>query len=268
MGCGGGGCDAIRHVPDLGSYPCVAISETPDADVILHVQPEVHGNRDLARQVVAKYRPFINKQIAGHRAVIAVAALGGGVGTGTLITVADSAKELGESFVAVVMIPFAFEPERRQRALAEAEALAAAADRVIVMDMERLARFGEGMPLQAALAAADSLAAQAAVTLARLFDTVPVFSVMSQHVYSFSYASHQDPLEAVVRAKNAPLFDLDPDAGKLIICPDAALSAVDSDRLSLNVTNFAGIVPEIISGPAGAGGRGVLVFMPTSFRHS
>lgn len=236
--------------------------------MIIHAQPEVHGNRDLARQVVAKYRPFINKQLVGHQAVIAIASLGGGVGTGALITVADSAKELGESFVAVVMIPFVFEPERRKRALAEAEALVAAADRVIVMDMERLACFGEGMSLSAALAAADSMAAQAAVTLARLFDTVPVFSIMSQHVYSFSYASSRDLLEAVIRAKNAPLFDLDPDAGKLIICPDAALSTVEIDRLSLNVTNIAGIVPEIIPGPVGASGRGVLVFMPTSFRRS
>ncbi len=271
VGTGGGGGDTAELACGMADYPAFTINAKVGADIVLArpagIKSGFFGDRIQARGVSAAYADEIGAKLAGHSAAVVIAALGGGAGTGTLITVSDCARKQSMKIIAVVLLPFVAEGgDRRKRALEELNDLTAFADRIIVMDMQQVVPLGQDMKASEVLQAADLLAAEAAVTVARLYETAPFFSTFSQEAYSFSYGAGADLVTAVRTAMARPLYELDPSAGKMVVCPEAVLAPDQAEAVSTAVADLTGIIPEVISGRGT--GSGVMVFMPISFRLS
>lgn len=269
VGCGGGGCGTVSQITTLSDVPAFTINAA-NADVVVPVRnggaESFKGRRDAAYSGALNMRAEISSRISGFGNVIAVATLGGGAGFGIVYALSQCAKEAGANFVAAVTIPFAFETDRRPAAEREAEAATRFADRVIVMDMQRLVDMGGlGMGAGRAIAAADLMVSNAVITIARLLEGTPFFSTMTQKSYSFSYGDGSCVAKSVEAAMSQPMFELDPAEGKAVICLDARVDPREAEHVARLVADRTGIVPEVIQGEA-PGGFGATVFMPVSLR--
>jgi len=140
------------------------------------------------------------------------------------------------------------------------------ADRVIVMDMQRIIEIGGSEYVAGdAIEAAEGLFCNAVIRIAGLLDTIPFMSTFTQKTYSFSYDDSGTLDRSVDSAMTHPMYDVDPGDGKMIICCDSSVPDKELELAGDSVTSRTGIRPETING-TGVEGRGVTVFMPISFR--
>ncbi|AGI47061.1 Cell division GTPase [Thermoplasmatales archaeon BRNA1] len=271
IGCGGPGCNIVSRVRDSTDLPTMTVNWT-DADVEIlppeMAENEVHGNAELAAKCLEAKRNEILLNIDGYSEIILVTALGGGLGSAAVEFISKCARLADSKLIAAIVIPFKFEDERRAHTLRDAFGMEELADRILLMDNQRFIETG-GTEYVAndALGAVEDMLKDAVVELARLLDTVPFFSTLTQKSYSFSHDDAGSLEESVMSAADHPMFDVDPGNGKLIICCDAAISDIEAERVCSNVTDHTGIRPEIISGTEPKG-HGVTVFIPISRRSS
>ncbi len=120
------------------------------------------GDPELGRCAAEESASEIRGAVEGSEAVILVAGLGGGTGSGAIPLAAETAHESGALVIAVVTLPFGFEGKRRSAQAAEAlSELQRHADAVICFENDRM---GETVPaasgIQTAFAAADQTLSQ------------------------------------------------------------------------------------------------------------
>ncbi len=153
LGVGGGGCNAIRRMIEIGLEGVEFWAMNTDLQVLKQIHADgiiqlganvTRGlgagmSAEVGRQAAEESMAEIEASLTGADMVFITAGMGGGTGTGASPVVAEVAKRMGILTVGVVTKPFDFEGlKRRQIAEEGIERLKANADAVIVVPNQRL----------------------------------------------------------------------------------------------------------------------------------
>ena len=133
IGLGGGGCNAIQRMMELGMRGVEFIAANTDhqaleknpAPVKIQLGPRTTrglgagGNPKVGQAAAAESAKEIMHALEGADMVFLTAGMGGGTGTGSIPVAAEIARKLGAVTIAIVTTPFSFEMGRRQRNASE-----------------------------------------------------------------------------------------------------------------------------------------------------
>jgi cell division protein FtsZ len=129
LGLGGGGCNAIERMIELGMHGVEFIAANTDHQVLqtnpapvkIHLGSKVTrglgagGNPSIGQAAAEESAKQIAAALAGADMVFLTAGMGGGTGTGSIPVAAEIARAQGAVTIAIVTTPFSFEMGRRQR---------------------------------------------------------------------------------------------------------------------------------------------------------
>jgi cell division protein FtsZ len=128
LGLGGGGCNAINRMIELGISGVEFLAANTDFQALqtslasqnLQLGPDVTrglgagGNPEIGRQAAVESERAIAEALEGADMVFLTAGMGGGTGTGSIPIAARIARSMGAVTIAIVTTPFSFEMGRRQ----------------------------------------------------------------------------------------------------------------------------------------------------------
>ena len=158
IGVGGGGCNSVNRMIDVGLTGVEFIAANTDAQALLGSQAPVklQLGLELTRGLGAGANPEVGRDAAleadkrifdlldGADMVFITCGMGGGTGTGAAPIIAQMAQDVGALTVAVVTKPFSFEGSRRRRVAEEGiSRLAENVDTLITIPNDRLLKFVE-----------------------------------------------------------------------------------------------------------------------------
>jgi cell division protein FtsZ len=129
LGLGGGGCNAVNRMIELGLNGVDFIAANTDAQALknslaaqkIQMGPKstrglgAGGNPQVGEIAAQESSKEIAAALAGADLVFLTAGMGGGTGTGSIPIAAEIARKIGAVTVAVVTTPFGFEMGRRQK---------------------------------------------------------------------------------------------------------------------------------------------------------
>lgn len=129
LGLGGGGCNAVARMIELGMTGVEFIAANTDHQALLmnpaptkiQLGPWVTrglgagGNPEVGRAAAEESEDEFAKALDGADMVFLTAGMGGGTGTGSIPVAARIARELGSVTLAIVTTPFSFEMGKRQK---------------------------------------------------------------------------------------------------------------------------------------------------------
>jgi cell division protein FtsZ len=232
VGVGGGGCNAINRMIEIGVKNVDFIAVNTDAQVLatnkapIKIQIGQKTTRGLGagadpnkgREAAEEDRDMIYDALRGADMVFITAGMGGGTGTGAAPVIAQIAKEIGALTVAVVTKPFVFEGKRRME-VAEAgiKELRKYVDTIIVISNQNLYKIlDKKTTIKEAFKKADEVLMQAIQGMSDII-TVPglinvdfadVRTVLKEGGEAFmGIAVDSDPKEVATKAINNPLVD-------------------------------------------------------------
>ncbi len=188
FGVGGGGCNSVNRMIEVGLNGVEFIAANTDAQALDHsrANTKLQLGLEATRGLGAGANPEVGRQAAleadrgifdlldGADMVFITAGMGGGTGTGAAPIIAQMAQEVGALTVAVVTKPFGFEGKRRsQQAEQGIVELAKHVDTLIIIPNDRLLKFVErNTTFTEAMAIADDVLRQAVQGIADII-TVP-----------------------------------------------------------------------------------------------
>lgn len=280
IGVGGGGCNAVDSMFDLGLQNVEFYIINSDLQALkrskcpnrMQIGAELTKGRgcgaspNLGERCMQDAREEVIELLQGADIVFVTAGLGGGTGTGAAPVVAQVAKELGILTVSVVTKPFKFEGPRRLKAAESGlEKLRDNCDTMIVINNERLLEHvGPKVPMKEAFKVADGVLAQAVSSISDLVATPGLINVDFNDIRTImggkggavmgvgTGKGENRAAEAVKKATSSPLLDkivIDGATGVLICItggPDMTLQEV-SEATNL-VQESADVDAEIIFG--------------------
>jgi len=262
VGLGGGGCNAINRMIELGLSGVDYIAANTDAQALksslapIKIQLGPHltrglgaGGDPLKGEAAAEesYRE-LGAAMAGADMVFLAAGLGGGTGTGSIPIAARVARALGAVTVAVVTMPFSFEVGRRQQNAREGlSRLRQYTDTLITVPNDRLLQVApKDTPLELAFRLADDVLRQGIQGISELITQPGLINVDFSHIrqlmqmgggsiLSIGYGQGEDKARrAIESALHHPLIesiDLDNATGMI------ANFSASSDLTFLEVTS-------------------------------
>ncbi len=237
VGCGGGGCNSVRRMREIGIRGCEIIAMNTDAQHLLYASADykiligrelTHGlgagsNPKIGEEAARESEHEIKKKLANADMVFISCGLGGGTGTGAAPIVAELAKKQGALVIGVVTLPFTVEGQKRlENAQYGLERLESIVDTLIVIPNDKLLEIAPELPLHTAFKVADEILTNAVKGIAELvtttglvnLDFADVKAVMSDGGASLigigeSDSQSERAIQAVNRALNNPLLDID-----------------------------------------------------------
>lgn len=264
VGCGGTGCSIVSSMvpdPDIRKITVNVGSCGQDVTIPTPGLKGCRGDPDLGWALTSENVPKIRESLSGCSAVVAVAGLGGGFGSGAISVVTECARNLGVKAVSAVCIPMSFEAERRARALAQLEDVINGSDRTIVIDLDHLGNVsGPETPFKDLVSAVDRLMNEAVLRIVQMTKG-PFLSLFTAKSYTAAYSSSPDYVGALSSVLESGLYDTDPAGGKIIISTDSKLDSGEELRIRGALCNKTGIMPEIVAKKGGSG-QGMLLFIP------
>ena len=214
----------------------------------------------LGENYAMEHLEEIDHYVAGARIVVVFSVMGGSAGTGMLPVVLDVAKAHGCKTVSVVGIPMQFESERRNRALISIPEVLDLSDRVFIMDFDSIFRLNGRIKFHNIFELEARIIAFMVNNLVDKMDG-PFFSTFPAKVYTFSYITEMDPVEAVNRSIDASMFDTDPAWGKMIVMVGSDCGPAEADIMFETIVSMSGITPDIVKRSDRDDAK-VLVFLP------
>lgn len=236
VGCGGGGGNSVSRMKEIGIKGCEVIALNTDAQDLLYTNADhkiligrelTHGlgagsNPKVGEEAARESEQDIKKKLSNSDMVFITCGLGGGTGTGAAPVAADIAKKQGALTIGIVTLPFTVEGKKRiENAQYGLEKMAATVDTLIVIPNDKLLELAPELPLHTAFKVADEILTNSVKGIAELITTsglvnldfADVRAVMSDGGVSLigigeSDSSHDRALEAVDRAVNNPLLDV------------------------------------------------------------
>jgi cell division protein FtsZ len=198
VGLGGGGCNAINRMVELGISGIDFLSANTDYQALqtslatqtIQLGPQVTrglgagGNPEIGRQAAEESEHAIAEALEGADMVFLTAGMGGGTGTGAIPVAARIARSMGAVTIAIVTTPFSFEMGRRQRnanqGLVE---LTEHTDTLIAIPNDRLLMVApRDLPLEVAFRLADDVLRQAVQGITELITEPGMINVDFSHV--------------------------------------------------------------------------------------
>ncbi|MEW6200818.1 MAG: cell division protein FtsZ, partial [bacterium] len=128
MGIGGGGCNAVSRMIEVGLRGVDFVVVNTDAQSLvtspvrhkIQIGPKTTGglgagaDPGVGLQAAQESRHEIEQALEGSDMVFITAGMGGGTGTGGAPIIAEVAKDLGALTIAVITKPFSFEGKQRK----------------------------------------------------------------------------------------------------------------------------------------------------------
>ncbi len=198
IGLGGGGCNAINRMIELGMGGVEFIAANTDHQALKNCQAPTkiqlgpHSTRGLGAggtpsvgEAAAEesYRE-LGAALTGADMVFLTAGLGGGTGTGSIPIAARVARSLGAVTIAIVTTPFSFEVGRRQQNARQGLAkLRQYTDTMITVPNDRLLAVApKDLPLDMAFRLADDVLRQGIQGIAELITETGLINVDFAHI--------------------------------------------------------------------------------------
>ncbi|NTW08008.1 MAG: cell division protein FtsZ [Anaerolineaceae bacterium] len=198
IGLGGGGCNAINRMIELGiggvdfiaaNTDCQALNATL-APVKIHLGPKstrglgAGGNPQMGEAAAEESYSALNEALSGADMIFLTAGMGGGTGTGSIPVAARVARATGAVVVAIVTTPFSFEVGRRQANAREGlTKLQPFADTLITVPNDRLLQIASrDLSLEMAFRLADDVLRQGIQGIAELITQPGMINVDFAHI--------------------------------------------------------------------------------------
>ena len=261
VGSGGGGCNTVNRLTNLGVKGAKTIALNTDARHLskVNAHKKILIGKELTRGLGAGGYPDVGKRAAEESIreikealkdcdmLYALCGLGGGTGTGSLPVVAKIAKEMGAIVIGCVTLPFRLEGSRVAKAEDGLERLRSVCDTVIAIENDRLVKVAGNLPLDQAFAMADNLVATMIKGITETIsepslvnlDYADVRTIMhSGGIAAIGFAESDTKNraeEAVVRALSNPLLEVDYAGGS-----GALIHITGGDDLKLDEVNLIG----------------------------
>ena len=198
IGLGGGGCNAVNRMIELGLKNVEFIAANTDRQVLkdtlapmkIQLGPVLTrglgagGNPDVGRAAALESAAELRKALEGADMVFLTAGMGGGTGTGSIPIAAEIAKELGAVTIAIVTMPFTFEAGRRQKNAREGLVrLNPHTHTLITISNDRLLQIqGGNMTIDVAFRVADDVLRQAVQGVTELVSEPGIINVDFAHI--------------------------------------------------------------------------------------
>jgi len=240
IGCGGGGCNTIERMAEIGIAGATTLALNTDAQDLLSTKSDkkILIGKKLTRGLGAGSDPAIGESAAresgeelqdvlkGSDLVFITCGLGGGTGTGSAPVAAEMAKAMKALTVAVVTLPFTVEGKKRmENAMYGLERLTEHTDTIIVIPNDKILEIAPDLPINAAFKVADEVLTNAVKGITELvtkpglinLDFADLRTILSRGgaamiglgESSRGESSESRALEAVENALTSPLLDVD-----------------------------------------------------------
>lgn len=240
IGCGGGGCNTIERMAEIGIAGATTLALNTDAQDLLSTKSDkkILIGKKLTRGLGAGSDPAIGESAAresgeelqdvlkGTDLVFITCGLGGGTGTGSAPVAAEMAKAMKALTVAVVTLPFTVEGKKRmENAMYGLERLQENTDTIIVIPNDKILEIAPDLPINAAFKVADEVLTNAVKGITELvtkpglinLDFADLRTILSRGgaamiglgESSRGESSESRALEAVENALTSPLLDVD-----------------------------------------------------------
>ncbi len=235
IGLGGGGCNAVNRMIELGMQGVEFIAANTDYQALqtsiapYKIQLGQHvtrglgagGNPEIGYKAAEESHRELAAALAGASMVFLTAGMGGGTGTGAIPVAAKIARSLGAVTIAIVTTPFSFEMGRRQRNASEGlQRLQPQTDTLISIPNDRLLCVAPtDLSLEVAFRVADDVLRQAVQGVTELITEPGLINVDFAHIRRLMQLGggalmsigqgHGDgkALQAVEQALNHPLLE-------------------------------------------------------------
>jgi len=198
LGMGGGGCNAVNRMIELGMSNIDFIAANTDhqalksslAPVKIQLGPHstrglgAGGNPEVGQAAAEESYRQIGAALNGADMVFLTAGMGGGTGTGSIPIAAQVARSLGAVTIAIVTTPFSFEMGRRQRNAREGLArLRPNTDTLITVPNDRLLYVApRDLPMELAFRMADDVLRQGIQGITELITEPGLINVDFAHI--------------------------------------------------------------------------------------
>ncbi len=198
LGLGGGGCNAVERMIELGLRGVDFIAANTDHQALKKnpAPTKIQLGPKLTRGLGAGGDPSIGQAAAEESArelatalrgadmVFLTAGMGGGTGTGSIPVAAKIARALGAVTIAIVTTPFSFEMGRRQRNASEGLAkLSKQTNTLIAIPNDRLLYVApRNLPMEIAFRLADDVLRQSVQGITEIITEPGMINVDFAHV--------------------------------------------------------------------------------------
>jgi cell division protein FtsZ len=198
IGLGGGGCNAINRMVELGITGVDFIGANTDhqalkachAPTTIQLGPKITrglgsgGNPAIGEASAEESAKDLAKALEGADMVFLTAGMGGGTGTGSVPVAAKIAKALGAVTVGIVSTPFSFEMGKRQRNANDGlSKLRPYSDTLITVPNDKLLQIApRDLPMDLAFRLADDVLRQGIQGIAELITLPGLINVDFAHV--------------------------------------------------------------------------------------
>lgn len=235
IGLGGGGCNAINRMIELGLSGIEFIAANTDrqalqaslAPVKVQLGPKLTrglgagGNPAIGEAAAEESYRELSNALSGADMVFLTAGMGGGTGTGSIAIAARVARMLGAVTVAIVSMPFSFEVGRRQQnARNGLTKLQSYTDTLITVPNDRLLQIApRDLPLELAFRMADDVLRQGIQGISELVLQAGLINIDFSHIRRLMQRGggsllaigvgegENKALKAVEKALHHPLLD-------------------------------------------------------------
>jgi cell division protein FtsZ len=187
VGTGGGGCNTLNRIFEVGIDGASVIAMNTDAHHLVKTKADkklllgknitkglgAGSNPTVGEEAAKESKDEISKVVSNAQMVFVTCGLGGGTGTGSAHIIAEQAKDLGALTIAVVTLPFLSEGKvRRANALEGLNKLKRQVDTVIVIPNDKLLAIVPDLPLNTAFKVADEVLASSVKGITELVTKV------------------------------------------------------------------------------------------------
>jgi len=198
LGLGGGGCNAVERMIELGLKGVEFIAANTDHQALqknqaptkLQLGPKVTrglgagGDPRVGRAAAEESAKDIAAALRGADMIFLTAGMGGGTGTGAIPVAAKISRALGAVTIAVVTTPFSFEMGRRQRNASEGLALLSQQTNTLIsIPNDRLLYVApRNLPMEVAFRLADDVLRQSVQGISELITEPGLINVDFAHI--------------------------------------------------------------------------------------
>ena len=240
VGCGGGGCNTIERMNEVGIKGATTFAVNTDAQDLLSTRADkkLLIGKKLTRGLGSGSDPQIGESAAKESVeqiesvltesdlAFITCGLGGGTGTGSAPVVAEIAKKMKALTVAIVTLPFTVEGRKRmENAMFGLERLQEHTDTIIVIPNDKILEIAPDLPINAAFKVADEVLTNAVKGITEMvtkpglinLDFADLRTILNRGgaamiglgESSRGEDSEARALEAVENALTSPLLDVD-----------------------------------------------------------
>lgn len=249
VGVGGGGCNTVERMSEVGIQGAETFAVNTDAQDLLSTiaDRKILIGKKLTRGLGSGSNPTVGESAAKESLedlkdtfedsdlIFVTCGLGGGTGTGAAPVVAQIGKEIKALTIAVVTLPFTVEGKRRmENAMEGMDKLRKHADTIIVIPNDKILEIAPDLPVNAAFKVADEVLTNAVKGITEMvtkpglinLDFADLRTILENGGAAMiglgesttDSAGEARALEAVESALTSPLLDVDiSDASRALV---------------------------------------------------